>query len=74
MSIPIDSGADTAPHPEVEIVSNEKTEAAYGRWTSPITPEMITKGKKGYGEPHVDGQVIYWKEARPDEEDGTLAR
>ncbi len=41
--------------------------APYGTWASPITTDLITGRKIGISTPRVDGDVIYWIEARPEE-------
>ena len=41
--------------------------APYGTWESPITTDLITGRKIGISTPRVDGDVIYWIEARPEE-------
>ncbi|HET8970088.1 MAG TPA: prolyl oligopeptidase family serine peptidase, partial [Candidatus Nanopelagicales bacterium] len=43
------------------------TTAAYGTWPSIITPELVTVGTVGLGSPALDGDTLYWLEARPDE-------
>jgi dipeptidyl aminopeptidase/acylaminoacyl peptidase len=55
----------------------------FGSWRSPITPEMIATGIIGLDQIAVDGQDVYWIEARPREQgrhvivrrgrDGTIA-
>lgn len=46
---------------------NEKKERPYGFWESPITAELITKGTKGFGDAHLEGDTPYWVEMRPEE-------
>ncbi len=41
--------------------------APYGSWKSPITTDLITQGTVGLGFPWLDGDAIYWIEARPTE-------
>ena len=43
------------------------TTAAYGTWTSPITPESLTEAQVGLGGASLDQGVIYWSESRPEE-------
>ncbi len=42
-------------------------EAPYGAWESSITTEMLTAGVVGLSEPRLDGDDVYWLEARPAE-------
>jgi dipeptidyl aminopeptidase/acylaminoacyl peptidase len=42
--------------------------APYGTWISPFTAEMVAGGSTGLGEPRVEGDRIFWLEARPKEE------
>ena len=44
------------------------TEAQYGSWKSPITARSITTGEIGLGESRLDGDDVYWLEARPQEQ------
>jgi len=39
----------------------------YGAWRSPITPDLIVSEAIGLGEILIDGDDIYWIEARPSE-------
>ncbi|MDA8218475.1 MAG: S9 family peptidase [Dehalococcoidales bacterium] len=39
--------------------------APYGSWESPITSDLIVSKALGLGEIKIDGQDIYWLEARP---------
>jgi dipeptidyl aminopeptidase/acylaminoacyl peptidase len=39
----------------------------YGSWQSPITTEMLTRGAVGLGQVQLDGEDVYWLEARPEE-------
>lgn len=41
--------------------------APYGSWKSPITSELIVRGSIGLGQIALDGEDIYWIEARPQE-------
>ncbi|HEU5015409.1 MAG TPA: S9 family peptidase [Roseiflexaceae bacterium] len=41
--------------------------APYGAWRSPITVDMITADSVGLGEPHIDGDTVYWIENRASE-------
>ncbi len=41
--------------------------APYGSWKSPITSELLTRGAVGLGSVQLDGDDIYWIEARPEE-------
>lgn len=42
----------------------QPTVAPYGTWLSPITPDMVTGGQVGLGEPQFDGDTLYWLERR----------
>lgn len=42
--------------------------APYGSWQSPITAEMLAEDSIGLGEVRLDGDAIYWTEARPTEQ------
>jgi len=44
-----------------------KTIAPYGSWDSPITPDLLVSDAIRLGSIAVDGDVIYWVEARPQE-------
>ncbi len=39
----------------------------YGLWPSPITPQLITQGVKGFQYIAIDGEDVYWNEMRPSE-------
>ncbi len=41
--------------------------APYGTWRSPITADMIASGTIGLDQVALDGEDIYWIEARPAE-------
>ncbi len=41
--------------------------ASYGSWKSPITSDLIVAGTIGIGQTFLDGDDIYWIEARPEE-------
>jgi dipeptidyl aminopeptidase/acylaminoacyl peptidase len=41
--------------------------APYGTWRSPITTDLITGRRVGVGNPRLDGDDVYWVEARPSE-------
>jgi dipeptidyl aminopeptidase/acylaminoacyl peptidase len=43
------------------------TIAAYGTWVSPVTVELMTATAIGLGAVSVDGETLYWLEARPGE-------
>src|SRR5687768_5634981 len=45
----------------------EPTVAPYGAWTSPITADLIVAGTIGLGAVALDGEDVYWLEARPTE-------
>jgi dipeptidyl aminopeptidase/acylaminoacyl peptidase len=42
--------------------------APYGSWPSPITSELIVSDSVGLGQIEVDGDDVYWAEARPAEQ------
>lgn len=42
-------------------------QAAFGSWTSPITSDLIVGGTVGLEQVALDGEDIYWVEARPAE-------
>jgi dipeptidyl aminopeptidase/acylaminoacyl peptidase len=44
-----------------------KSEAPFGTWKSPITPELILSNAVGLDHVAVDGQNSYWTEMRPQE-------
>jgi hypothetical protein len=41
--------------------------ADYGTWSSPITPELLTKAQIGLAGPMLDRGQVYWLEGRPEE-------
>ncbi|MBI3245964.1 MAG: S9 family peptidase [Deltaproteobacteria bacterium] len=41
--------------------------AAYGSWKSPITSDLIVAATVGLGQIQLDGEDVYWIEARPTE-------
>lgn len=41
------------------------TQATYGSWTSPITPELLTASSPSYSFPSQDGEFLFWLESRP---------
>uniref|UniRef100_UPI00312B91ED S9 family peptidase n=1 Tax=Microcoleus sp. CAWBG640 TaxID=2841653 RepID=UPI00312B91ED len=43
------------------------TISTYGSWKSPITSDLIVSGTVGLGQITMDGEDIYWVEARPSE-------
>ncbi|GAA3695366.1 S9 family peptidase [Microlunatus aurantiacus] len=43
------------------------TTAPYGTWPSPVTTELVTSGTVGLASPQLDGDTLYWLEARPDD-------
>ena len=45
----------------------EPTIAPYGSWKSPITADLLLGGTVGLSEPLIDGDAVYWVEARPSE-------
>lgn len=45
----------------------EKKVAPYGSWKSPITSDLIVAGTISLGDVAIDGEDIYWVEARPSE-------
>jgi len=44
------------------------TVAPYGSWRSPISPQMLVQGAVRFGDMSVDGNTLYWVEARPEEQ------
>jgi dipeptidyl aminopeptidase/acylaminoacyl peptidase len=49
-----------------------KTAAPYGTWVSPVSVELMTEAAIGLGSLSVDGQDLYWLEARPRESGRTV--
>jgi dipeptidyl aminopeptidase/acylaminoacyl peptidase len=47
--------------------TNPKT-APYGSWKSPITSDLIVSQSIGLSEARLDGDAVYWLEARPQEQ------
>jgi len=45
----------------------DRPELAYGSWPSPISIEMAVAGALSLREVRLDGDDVYWTEARPDE-------
>ena len=45
----------------------EPTVAPFGNWASPIRIDDVVRDDIGLGEPRLDGDDIYWLEARPSE-------
>src|SRR6185295_10600015 len=45
----------------------ETQTAPYGSWKSPITSDLIVSGTIGLGQIALDGDDVYWIEARPTE-------
>ena len=41
--------------------------APYGSWKSPISSDLVATAGVGLGQPHLDGQDLYWLEQRPTE-------
>ena len=41
--------------------------SAYGSWTTPISLEMVVAGSRGLAEPRLDGDDLFFLEARPSE-------
>ena len=50
----------------METIPPEK--AAYGSWSSPITSDLIAAHPIRLGDVAVDGEALYWTEARPSEQ------
>jgi len=51
---------------------SEKTVAPYGAWVSPVSVELMTRAAIGLGSLCVEGQDLYWLEARPGESGRTV--
>ncbi|HUZ91251.1 MAG TPA: prolyl oligopeptidase family serine peptidase, partial [Methylocella sp.] len=49
-----------------------KAVAPYGTWVSPVSVELMTRAAIGLGSLSVDGQDLYWLEARPSENGRTV--
>jgi dipeptidyl aminopeptidase/acylaminoacyl peptidase len=49
-----------------------KVVAPYGAWVSPVSVELMTEGAIGLSSLRVDGQDLYWLEARPNENGRTV--
>src|SRR4051812_3703119 len=43
------------------------TTAPYGSWSSPVTVEQLTSASVGLSEVRIDGDDLYWLEARADQ-------
>ncbi|WP_435063703.1 S9 family peptidase [Halobaculum sp. EA56] len=41
---------------------------AYGTWPSPIDAETVASAGRQFGHVAVDGETVYWREQRPDED------
>ena len=41
--------------------------APFGLWPSPISPQSLTRGARGFGFRQGDGDHVYWTEGRPSE-------
>ena len=50
-----------------------KTIAPYGTWVSPVSVELMTESAIGLSGLCVDGQDLYWLEARPSENGRTVS-
>lgn len=48
--------------------SEQPAIAPYGAWKSPITPDLIVSSAIRLGQVAVDGENVYWVEARPQEQ------
>ncbi|MFQ5795273.1 MAG: prolyl oligopeptidase family serine peptidase [Candidatus Bipolaricaulia bacterium] len=46
---------------------SEPQVAPYGSWKSPITSDLIVSGEIGFDQLELDGEDVYWIEARPAE-------
>ena len=49
-------------------MSTSPKTAPYGSWKSPITSDLIVSQSVGLSEVRFDGDVVYWLEARPQEQ------
>jgi dipeptidyl aminopeptidase/acylaminoacyl peptidase len=49
-----------------------QTNAIYGAWVSPVSVELMTEAAIGLSGVRVDGQDLYWLEARPSENGRTV--
>jgi dipeptidyl aminopeptidase/acylaminoacyl peptidase len=49
-----------------ELMADKKT-SPFGSWKSPITSDLIVAGTVGLGSITLDGEDVYWIEARPSE-------
>src|SRR5271165_3180345 len=49
-------------------MSMNPKKAPYGSWKSPITSNLIVTQSIGLSEVRFDGEVVYWLEARPQEQ------
>ena len=43
------------------------SEAPYGSWASAVTTDLVVDGAVSIGEVRVDGEEVWWSEARPEE-------
>lgn len=59
---------DTPQNVEIQVdMPSQPVAKSYGKWTSPITPEMIVEGATHFETLQVDGDVVYWNERRAEE-------
>jgi len=47
---------------------DQEQSTSYGVWSSPISAEMVASGGIDFGHTDLDGNTIYWREARPAED------
>ncbi|MFC6721532.1 alpha/beta hydrolase family protein [Halobacteriaceae archaeon SHR40] len=47
---------------------DQERSTPYGAWSSPISAEMVASGGIDFGHTDLDGNTIYWREARPAED------
>jgi dipeptidyl aminopeptidase/acylaminoacyl peptidase len=46
----------------------EPTVAPFGSWSSPFSADTIAAGSVGLGTPRIDGERVFWLEARPEDQ------
>ena len=60
---PITSGPDD----DGDLVDDGTPVLPYGSWPTPVTSELVVKASVGLGGVALDGDAVWWSEARPEE-------